>query len=112
METGYLYLICSDPQDAGKLGWATSPRDRLVKAQTDNPSRLTLFGIIPASRAVEGELHAALVGLRIRGEWFKGLDRLEAIFRELEDKSGAREFDGKAPALTVEDVKQVMLEVA
>lgn len=110
--TGYIYLICSETQDAGKLGWATNPEDRLIKSQTNNPAILTIFGTVPASRTIEGELHAALIGLRIRGEWFKGIDRLEAIFSELQDLSDAREFDGEAPDLTVEDVKQAMLEMA
>lgn len=109
---GYLYLIGSEHQDAGKLGWATDPEDRLVKAQTNNPATLNLFGAIRCSRAVEGELHAALSGLRIRGEWFRGIDRLEGVFRELQDLSGAREFDGEDDTITAEDVHTLMHNLA
>lgn len=72
--TGFVYAI-GDGEDRVKIGWSADPIHRMAKLQTDCPTRATLLGLVPATKAQEAELHELLDPWRLNGEWF----RLEGI---------------------------------
>lgn len=86
MSSGYIYLMLSEEQDAGKVGWSREyPTDRLVKAQTNNPAPLVLDIVVMGNRIAEGALHEALASRRIRGEWFRGAEFLVNVFAQIHE---------------------------
>jgi hypothetical protein len=106
---GSIYLIASPDQGAAKIGYAANTRERLMKAQTNNPSPLDLVYDFPGDRSLEGLIHRLLrerTSLHIRGDWFRYHDRLDLFMEELADASGAAEFDGEDPTITAAHVEK------
>lgn len=111
MIDGYIYLITSEAQDAGKVGWSrTYPSDRLVKAQTSNPDLLVLDIVVQGGRPVEGVLHALLRDRHVRGEWFRGLDFLCPLFGMLQEAT--INSDDEDIPLTVDEAQRCYLQAA
>lgn len=66
---GWVYVVRT--ADAVKIGFTSAcPRKRVKDLQTGCPTPLCLIGLKWADKSEERELHQALAGYRIHGEWF------------------------------------------
>lgn len=91
---GYIYLIVSDEQGYGKVGYcADRPEDRLCKLQTGNPSPLRLASSIRGDRFTEGIIHDELSAYRAAGEWFSNPAMLSVVFTALETDATTKDDD-------------------
>lgn len=67
---GYLYVIRSSPLPAIKVGFATSPSQRLASLQTGNPNKLFVHMIVPVEQDAERVFHEVMRPHRLQGEWY------------------------------------------
>lgn len=75
----YLYLIRETGTDFIKVGRSVDPVRRLSDLQIGTPHELVLHAFLPESQSLsEYSLHHAFSHLRIRGEWFSGVDEIES----------------------------------
>jgi transposase len=87
-----IYFIQED-EDGGyvKIGETWNPaQERAGQLQTGNPRRLVVRRVVTG--VSEGELHEHFGHLRIRGEWFRVDDELEAFMSSDDDST----LDGDA----------------
>lgn len=66
-----IYFIQDEDTLAIKIGYGSSPADRIKTLQTGNPSRLHLLATIPGTQVDEHELHRRFASSRVAGEWFR-----------------------------------------
>jgi hypothetical protein len=76
-----VYFITARETGTVKIGCARDPKDRLAKLQTASPAKLVLEATIFGSHETEIQLHARFAEQRVRGEWFKLTDEIEAVIR-------------------------------
>jgi hypothetical protein len=76
-----VYFIRSEQMDMIKIGIANDPLHRLASMQTGSADKLTLVGgwLTDCAPALEEALHAAHAGSRVRGEWFKATEEIQAV---------------------------------
>ena len=67
-----VYVIQGDPGTPVKIGKAVDVAARLRTLQTGSFMLLRLLDVIPGGYRVENQVHRALAGDRLQGEWFKG----------------------------------------
>lgn len=68
---GWVYFLETSAAGPIKIGWAKDPIKRANQLQTGHPEELTLIGVLPGSRHLEGNLHQRLSIGRLSGEWFE-----------------------------------------
>ncbi len=68
--SGFVYAI-GDETGRVKIGWSSDPLRRLTKIRSDCSFPVSLLGVVSATRAQEGEVHALLKPWRINREWFR-----------------------------------------
>lgn len=106
---GYVYLIISPEQRAGKIGWSRDlPAVRLLRAQTDNPAPLLLETSFVGTRRLEGVIHESLKQYHIRGEWFSEPEFLQMFFMMLHD--ACMDDDDVEQPLTAEIIAKTFSE--
>lgn len=91
---GYVYVITSTEQKAFKVGY-TSSGVRIHNLQTGNPAKLTLMRQIPATKAAERGVHAALSDFIIRGEWFTDSGLANCLVDDLLNEFHGCQQDGR-----------------
>ena len=65
-----IYFIQSGHDGPIKIGKAVNPHSRIKELQTGSAEKLILLATLDVEDEAEGELHKALDGSRVRGEWF------------------------------------------
>lgn len=65
-----------------KIGYSTSPHGRLASLQAGSFHKLSVLGMMPGERHVEGWLHRHFAKDRVHSEWFKLTKRLRAFIAE------------------------------
>jgi hypothetical protein len=66
-----------------KIGRSGNPAARLASIQTGSPQRLRLLHVEEGAGDMEGEVHKALAGRRVYGEWFDfGADPALGLVRQ------------------------------
>lgn len=106
---GYIYLVLSEDQNLGKIGYCSEPPEqRLCAMQTGNPALLRLECVIPGTRRQEGIIHKVLAEYRQTGEWFRDPDLLRIVFDVL--YSEAMNDDDILEELSDEDVRKAVTE--
>ncbi|MCP4640227.1 MAG: GIY-YIG nuclease family protein [bacterium] len=66
-----VYFIRQEDTIVVKIGWSTSPLERVAQLQTGNAAALYLFGVIMTKdKELEPRLHELFGASSIRGEWF------------------------------------------
>lgn len=69
-----------DPNGLIKIGYATDVSRRVRAHQIGSPLRLRLLGVLPDVHPdVERRLHRRFDEARVRGEWFRPVDRLRRL---------------------------------
>lgn len=68
--TGFVYAIWG-AENTVKIGWSADPIKRLSKIASDCPAEPRLLGLIPATKAQEGEIKDLLAPWCVRREWFR-----------------------------------------
>jgi hypothetical protein len=77
---GYVYLIgMEEDATAVKIGFATDVDDRRSTLQTSSHYTLKILAVIVGTQATEKELHCKFASDRIRGEWFRRSEAVEAF---------------------------------
>lgn len=101
-EMAALYFIGSQEMEFVKIGWSTSPIDRLATMQTGCPYTMRLYMALFSRKdiiiALEWETHRALteMGYHYRGEWFEAnADDAVAVARKCADMYGLVVSDAK-----------------
>jgi hypothetical protein len=74
-----VYFVTCREAGAVKIGYSGDPRIRLQEAQTHCPLELALEAVVPGRCEEERSFHLRFEDDRIRGEWFKINDMIEAI---------------------------------
>lgn len=79
----YVYFIQAGITGPIKIGNSKNPRGRLTEIQINHYETLTLLGFVAHTEMLEHQIHNAVKGHRIRGEWFSPakeiLDLIEQI---------------------------------
>ena len=68
---GYVYVIHATGTNRIKVGYSTSPKDRLAQLQTGSPFPLQLLASWPGGEDRERRVHRYLNQFRQIGEWFE-----------------------------------------
>lgn len=85
----YVYFIkAGSSPPMLKIGKANNPQVRLVELQTGCPFKLELLGTLKCkspmhSRTVEKQLHRLFRKEKQRGEWFRFINRLPFVVKEI-----------------------------
>lgn len=82
-----VYFIQSGNSGPIKIGVASSLNLRLRALQNGNPEKLRCLLTVPGGRDLEQTLHAAFRSTRVRLEWFKPDQRLQAVIEALRGNS-------------------------
>jgi hypothetical protein len=64
-----------------KIGVSLNPGQRLENLQTASPEPLDLLAVVPGGLQLERAYHEAFAHLRIRGEWFRRDEIMNAEIR-------------------------------
>lgn len=65
-----VYYVSAPDLGMVKIGYASSPRLRFSKIQSDSPVRLVLLAVEDGDEATEAARHQQFAEQRRRGEWF------------------------------------------
>lgn len=65
-----------------KIGVSRDPRGRLAQLQRNHQRTLRLVGVVPGGREVERQIHERFASSRLRGEWFRVTEELEAFISQ------------------------------
>lgn len=74
-----VYFVTCREANAVKIGSSLEPHARLSEIQWGCPFELRLEAILPGGHEEEFAMHARFEGERIRGEWFRLSEMIEAI---------------------------------
>lgn len=66
-----VYYVLAPELDLIKIGFASDPKARFSKIQSDSPVRLVLLGFEEGDEATEAARHVMFGAYRQRGEWFR-----------------------------------------
>lgn len=66
-----VYYVLAPDLGMVKIGFATEPKARFSKIQSDSPVRLLLIRIEDGDEATEAARHVEFAAHRQRGEWFR-----------------------------------------
>jgi predicted GIY-YIG superfamily endonuclease len=78
-----VYFITCRKTGMVKIGCAYDPFARLKTLQSGSPTKLKIEALLKGSHKRERELHKLLAKHRVRGEWFRICDAIEAIIKEV-----------------------------
>jgi len=84
-KVGELYFIESIAQEAVKIGFGSDVATRLATLQTGNPAELVFLVSLPCTYGAEKRLHHVLKDRRIRLEWYRRDEFIEALMEELQN---------------------------
>ena len=82
-----IYIIGQEGNRYVKIGYSKDMdgiQARISGMQTGNPHELRLLRVIGGGIDREREIHEKYEAHRVRGEWFKGWDILEDLYREVD----------------------------
>jgi len=71
-----IYFIQDTGSNAIKIGHSGEPLKRLAQCQTGSPHKLIMIGVIDGGPKEERQLHRRFKKFHLRGEWFRGDNRL------------------------------------
>lgn len=83
--------------EAVKIGSASDVRRRVASIQALHHRELVVLGTAPGGFRLERKLHRELAAYRIRGEWFRRCEAVEAALRRItsdDHSSGSRSAEG------------------
>lgn len=80
--SGHVYFIGSSSGFV-KIGFSFHPEARLRQLQTAHVETLTLLGSVVATEDTESTLHERFSHLRVRGEWFRLGQEIQAFIDDL-----------------------------
>ena len=66
---GFVYILRD--VDRVKIGFSTSPRNRVASIQNMSGRALRVVACVPGTKQHEQELHERFASFRIHGEWFR-----------------------------------------
>ena len=78
-----IYFIQDTVTKAVKIGHGVNPEKRLEQCQVGNANALTMIGVLEGGRPEERLLHQRFASHRMRGEWFRGDDKLLSAIRAM-----------------------------
>jgi hypothetical protein len=76
-----IYLIKCTETNTCKIGYTSSPENRLCQLQTGNPFALELVATISGSISDEKLLHQKFDKFRLKGEWFEYAEEIKEYFK-------------------------------
>lgn len=79
---GFVYFL-GGADTPIKIGFSTSPSDRMAILQTAHWGRLEILAVTPGTIELEARYHAHFASLRLHGEWFKRNRRILAEIRRI-----------------------------
>lgn len=79
---GCVYFIGGDVGGI-KIGFATSPKQRLRALQCGSPIELRILAVAPGMPADERDYHKRFADRRLSGEWFERCPEIEAEIERL-----------------------------
>lgn len=85
-----IYFITAREFDFVKIGFSDNPHHRFMQLQVGSPTALALERVTAGGLSEEARLHKQFAADRIRGEWFRLSDALEAFMETLAAPSIAK----------------------
>jgi hypothetical protein len=91
MSSGFVYLMLHEPTQYVKVGFSSEPAKRLRTHAVSIPGKLSVLGVVPGGRTLEGAIHEDLSDWLVPGhqEWFfysphvrEYLSRISAVYEK------------------------------
>ena len=79
----YIYFIQQGDDGPIKVGYSTSPEERLRALQTASPYSLRLLKVVEGGEALEKQIHTRFAENQLQGEWFQPTDTFVAYLESL-----------------------------
>jgi hypothetical protein len=79
----YIYFIQQGEDGPIKVGYSTSPKERLKALQTASPYALHLFKVVEGNEEMEKQIHSRFAEVQLQGEWFQPTESLLAYIEAL-----------------------------
>lgn len=101
--TGHIYFIEAVGATAIKIGWAKSPKRRLIQHAISCPLELRLLATAPGTLGHEGALQTRFAIHCIRGEWYRENPDLSALICEVSESGELPSWVVPAVKISVQD---------